>query len=127
MPRPILVDTSAWVEALRTDGDERVRHEVGLAVEDGVAVFCDLVLLELWIGARGDAERRYLAALERELDCLPTTPEVWHRSRDLARRCRRAGVTVPATDLLIASCAAHHGVALLHRDRHFDRMFEVPS
>lgn len=125
MARAILVDTSAWIEALRPDGEDRIRREVRLAVEEGVAVFCDLVLLELWIGARGEAERRYLGALERELECLPTTPEVWQRSRELARRCRRAGLTIPATDLLIASCATHHEAALLHRDRHFDRIDEA--
>jgi predicted nucleic acid-binding protein len=122
MAQAVLVDTSAWIEALRPDGEDRTRHEVRSAVEEGVAVFCDLVLLELWLGARGEAERRYLTALERELECLPTTTEVWQRSRELARRCRRAGVTVPATDLLIASCAAHHDALLLHRDRHFDRI-----
>lgn len=122
MPKAILIDTSAWIEALRPDGDDRAREEVRSAVEEGVAVLCDLVLLELWNGAHGDAERRYLAALERELECLPTSPEVWQHSRDLARRCRRAGLTVPATDLLIAACAAHHEADLLHRDRHFDRI-----
>jgi predicted nucleic acid-binding protein len=122
VPGPVLVDTSAWIEALRPQGDERMRREVRSAVEDGVAVFCDLVLLELWNGSGGDAERRYLSALERELRCLPTTAEVWRHSRELAIRCRGAGLSVPATDLLIAACAAHHGVALLHRDRHFDQI-----
>lgn len=121
----VLIDTSAWVEALRPDGDEEVRRQVRLLIEDGAAVLCDLVLLELWNGARGEAEHRYLAALQGELECLPTTPAVWDRSRDLARGCRAAGITVPATDLLIAACAAEHGTSLLHRDRHFDRIADA--
>lgn len=127
MGRAVLIDTSAWIEALRPNGDQGIRQRVRLAVEEGVAVFCDLVLLELWVGARGEPERRYLAALERELECLPTTPDVWRRSRELARHCRREGLTVPATDLLIASCAAHHQAGLLHRDRHFEKIFAPPS
>jgi hypothetical protein len=122
VPGPVLVDTSAWIEALRPQGDERVRREVRSAVEDGDAAFCDLVLLELWNGSGGEAERSYLSALERELQCLPTTAEVWRHGRELAIRCRGAGLSVPATDLLIAACASHHGVTLLHRDRHFDQI-----
>lgn len=122
MPLVVLVDTSAWIEALRLEGDEAVRREVRVAIEDGVAVFCDLVLLELWNGARGQRERKYLASLERELETLPTTEEVWERARELARECRQSGITVPATDLLIAACAATHGASLLHRDRHFEEI-----
>ena len=96
-----------------------------LALEEGAAVFCDLVRLELWNGARGEGEIEYLASLERELETLPITAEVWERAREMARACRRTGVTVPVTDLLIAACAAHHGASLLHRDRHFDQIREA--
>ena len=125
MPERVLIDTSAWIEALRPEGDEAVRQEVRSLLEDGAAVFCDLVRLELWNGARGPRERQYLEELERELPTLPTTREVWDHSRELARRCRRKGLTIPATDLLIAACANHHGASLLHRDDHFDRIREA--
>jgi predicted nucleic acid-binding protein len=127
MPQPVLIDSSVWVEVLRPGGDEALRREVRTLVAEGAAVFSDLVLLELWNGARGEAEQRFLASLEEELESLPTTAEVWHRSRALARTCRAAGVTVPATDLLVAACAAHHGAALLHRDRHFDLVRDAVS
>lgn len=127
MPQAILIDTSAWIEALRTGGDPKVRREVRSAIEDGSAAFCDMVLLELWNGARGDQEKRYLRDLERDLECLATTKQVWATSRSLAARCRRAGRTIPPTDLLIAACADHHGAKLLHRDGHFDQIREAGS
>lgn len=123
--RPTLVDTSAWIEALRAEGNEEVRDRVRRLLASGDAVFCDLVLLELWNGVRGGAERRYLAALEEDLELLETTGAVWQRSRELARRCRERGRTVPATDLLIFACSEVHGCRLLHKDRHFDQIAEV--
>ena len=42
------------------------------------------------------------------------------RAAALARLAREKGVTVPATDLLVAACARHHGVSLEHNDSHFD-------
>ena len=123
----VLIDTSAWIEALRRDGDAVIRAEVRSLTMEGIAVFCDLVLLELWNGARGEAELQVLAELERNLDRVETTPEVWSGAGEMARSCRKKGITVPATDLLIAACAQHHGVGLLHRDSHFDRIAQALS
>jgi predicted nucleic acid-binding protein len=117
-----LVDTSAWIDALRRDGDPGVRASVRAATAEGRAVLCDLVLLELWNGARGTGEQRFLRELERDLEKVSTPPAVWDAASEVARACRRAGVSVPATDILIAACAEHHGLEILHRDAHFDHI-----
>jgi predicted nucleic acid-binding protein len=52
---------------------------------------------------------------------------VWSRARDLARRCSVAGLTVPATDLLIAACAERHGTRLEHADADFDAIARVSA
>ena len=118
----VLVDTSAWVETLRPDGDPAVRAAVSRAADDGRAVLCDMVLLELWNGAGDPREERLLRKLERLAPRVPTTAAVWDKARDLARECRRAGLTLPGADLLIAACARAHRLDLLHRDAHFDRL-----
>lgn len=121
----MLIDTSAWIEALRGDGDPSVRAQVRAAITADAAVLCDMVLLELWNGARGDAEASALSQFERDIECVPTTAGVWRSAADMARACRRRGITVPATDLLVAACAEAHGLALLHRDAHFDLIAQV--
>jgi hypothetical protein len=118
----VLVDTSAWIDALRADGDARVRDAVKTLTTDGLAVLCDIVRLELWNGAGGPAEARMLRELERDVDCVPTTEEIWSTAIELARACRAQGVTVPATDLLVAASAERHGLGLLHHDAHFDQI-----
>jgi len=118
----VLVDTSAWIDALRKDGDAVVREAVHAATAEGEAVLCDVVRLELWNGARGDAERKILRALERDLDVAPTPPEVWDVAIEMAAACRKKGITAPATDLLVAACATHHALRLLHHDEHFDQI-----
>lgn len=121
----ILVDTSAWIDALRRDGDPEIRASVRAATAEGRAVLCDLVLLELWNGARGASEQRILRDLERDLEKVPTPPAVWDAACELARNCRKAGVSVPATDVLIAACAEHHRLDILHRDSHFDHVARI--
>lgn len=118
----VLVDTSAWVEYLRQDGDPEIQSAVRQAIDAGRAVLCDLVVLELWNGVRGKRQPRILQVLEATLDTLPTTQPVWRRAKALARSCRAGGLTIPATDLLIAACAHVHNAELVHRDGHYDQL-----
>jgi predicted nucleic acid-binding protein len=121
----ILVDSSSWIHFLRPDGDPGVRARVEAALTAGLACWCPLVRLELWNGAGGEREKRVLRDFERLIPELAITPAVWDGAHELARRCRAAGITVPATDLLIAACAKHHGATLEHADADFDLVAEV--
>jgi len=121
----VLVDTSAWIHFLRPDGDGAVRARVESALRAGTARLCPLVRLELWNGAGGERERKVLRELERSIPELGITPEVWGEACELARRCRAAGASVPATDLLIAACAFHHGARIEHEDTDFDAIERV--
>ena len=113
-----LVDTSSWIDALRRDGDAAVRARVQAVMQSGEAAWCDFVRVELWNGLRGAAERKQMEALEADVTLLPTTDAVWGRARELARRARAAGLTVPGADVLIAACAWEHGVEMEHDDAH---------
>ena len=113
-----LIDTSSWIDALRRDGDPEAKARVVALLRDGEAAWCDIVRLELWNGMKGAAEKKHMEELEADVINLPTTDAVWAKARLLAQRARGKGVTVPATDLLIAACAWEHGVALEHDDAH---------
>ncbi len=121
----VLVDTSSWVEALRANGDKTVRDRVLALLTDGRAAVCDAVLVELWNGARGEYEKRKLSELEKDIACLDTTRDVWNTARMLARKCRKAGETVPAVDIIIAACAVAHGAGIEHCDAHIDAILHV--
>lgn len=117
---PVLIDTSSWIEALRSSGREDIRERVRSLLLNDLAAWCDMVAVELWNGARGDYEKRSLRAFEAQVTCLPTTAEVWQLARDLAQKCRKAGYTVPSADLLIAACGIFHNAAMEYCDHHFD-------
>lgn len=116
----ILVDTSSWIHTLRPKGDAAARARVERALEEGLACWCSVVRLELWNGAGGDREKRVLRDPERVLPELPIDANVWNAAHELARRARLAGVTVPASDLLIAACARFHGAIMETSDSDFD-------
>ena len=120
-----LVDTSAWIHALRPDGAESTASRVRFLLESGEAAWCPVVKLEMWNGARGGHEKSVLAEMDAAVPCLPIDGPVWEAAYQLAQRARDAGLTVPATDLLVVSCARHHRVGLVHADSHFELLGEL--
>jgi predicted nucleic acid-binding protein len=122
-----LVDTSSWVEALRRDGREDVRARVRDLVLAGDAVLCDMVLLELWNGAHGERERHDLAAMEQDLEIVPTTAAAWQLASEIARRSRDSGRTLPATDILIAACAGAAGTSVEAVDSHVIEAWHIAA
>jgi len=121
----ILVDSSSWIHFLRPNGDPVVRSRVEAALTSGEACWCPLVRLELWNGAAGDRDRKSLRDFEEVLLELAIDDDVWASAYELARRARGAGVSVPATDILIAACARRHGADLETADSDFERLAEL--
>ena len=115
-----LIDTSAWIHALRPDGEPAIRKQVEESLRAGDACWCPMVRLELWTGARGRHEKNVLREMERVLPDIEITGTVWDTACVLARRAREGGHTLPASDLLIAACARRHGLQIVHDDRRFD-------
>ncbi|MBI3592287.1 MAG: PIN domain-containing protein [Nitrospirae bacterium] len=123
----VLIDTSSWIEALRSAGRRDIRERVLKLMIEGRAAWCDMVLVELWNGARGAYEKQKLSELEEEITCLQTTPKVWQTARSLAPKCRQAGHTVPSADLVIAACALTYNAQVEHCDNHIDFILKVHS
>ncbi len=122
-----LVDTSSWIEALRTDGNVKVAGRVKTLLVEGFACWNEMILLELWNGARGGYERRSLREMERDIEVLPITSNVWQRAFGIARMARNKGLTIPNTDLLIFAAARHYKVPLEHCDNHFSSLEKLPA
>jgi predicted nucleic acid-binding protein len=50
---------------------------------------------------------------------IPASSSTWERATQLAWSLDRQGIVIPATDLLIATCALQVGAAVLTYDAHF--------
>ena len=90
----------------------------------GEAVTCSMIMLELWNVAEGDYERLQLQRFAEALTFLDIDDAVWRTSWDLATKCRKSGLTIPSTDLLIISVSLRHNAEVIHSDKHFDMFFD---
>jgi len=121
-----LVDASSWIEFLRGRASEPSRR-VNALLETGEAAWCELTMVELWNGARGQPEKNALGELEKEVRLFPIGEQVWSLAHRLARNCREKGLTVPTVDIVIAACAVHYSLELEHCDNHFEKILHLAN
>jgi predicted nucleic acid-binding protein len=122
-----VADTSAWWRALTLP--EVLGGLLEDALRDDRMLITPIVRMEILYSARTSTE---YVSLEAELDALRILRNDRAVADAAAGAIRELGQhsdgyhRVPPTDALIAAAAAEHGgVAVLHRDVHFDRLAEV--
>lgn len=120
----IVVDSSALIEYYRPSGDSRVRDAVAAAIAADQVAVNGIIRVEILAFAAGEAERRLLAADFEAFHHLELGPPDFDLASQLGFDLRRRGVTVPATDLIIAASAIRAEAHLYHVDGHFDRIGE---
>ena len=115
----ILVDTSALLEFYREGGRPEVAAAVADSIASGEVAVNGMIMVEVMAFARDED----IGMLEDDFSAfhfVDVGPIVYREAARLGRDLRRAGVTVPATDLVIAATALVAGIPLLHADEHFD-------
>ncbi len=118
----IVVDSSAFIEYYRAAGLRDVQDAVAAAIAADEVAVNGIIQVEICAFASGDAERRQLEADFQAFHWLELQHGDFDRAIGLGFECRRHGLTVPATDLIIASSAIGADADLLHRDTHFDQI-----
>jgi predicted nucleic acid-binding protein len=127
MEMRVTVDTNRLTDLLR--GDARLAERLGVCEEVWVPL---MVLGEIKAGFHGGTQRhRNEALLQRFLAkatvsvLLPGRETAEHYARIFVQ-LKRAGTPVPDNDLWIAALALEHDLTLITRDRHFERIAQLP-
>ena len=116
----ILVDTSAWIDFFR--GRDPLAGAVDRLLESNEVALCGPVITELRRGLRSPAERSRVNPLFGGCDVLSDPPDLWAEAGDLGYALGRRGITVKTIDLLVATYALSHSVAVLTTDSDFRHM-----
>jgi predicted nucleic acid-binding protein len=117
-----LVDTSAWILALRKDFLPVVKDRIEYLLKENAIITSGMIKLELLGGNKEEKEFQRLKSRLDALDMVETNTSLWERAYDLAFSLHRKGITVPYTDILIAAAALMMAATVVHADSHFDLM-----
>ncbi len=119
----LLPDTSVWVDYLRGRDDILVA-ELDTHLERESVLICGPVIAELLAGtAPGQQDQLWLAI--GSLPWAEIDQPGWRSIGEIAGELRRAGISVPLTDIAIAVAAAGAEAELWTRDDDFERIRTV--
>ena len=121
MSTPLLIDTCAWIEFLRSR-QGALGDRVAQAINDDCAVMCGVTVTELLQGAKGAKEKQQLDFLFANVACVAVEPADWLAAGQALQSLRGQGVTLPLTDALIAAIARRKGLPVLTVDAHFQHL-----
>ncbi|MFO1472971.1 MAG: PIN domain-containing protein [Turneriella sp.] len=121
----VVIDTSAWIEALRDGGKEDVKKKIARLMEDDEARFCDPILLELRISSPRGAEKSKFDAMLALVPSFPATATAWILAGKYAEKLRSRGISVPAMDFLIRAIADENGAECYSLDADFSLIEKV--
>ncbi|WP_345544558.1 type II toxin-antitoxin system VapC family toxin [Microbacterium jejuense] len=118
----MIVDTSVWIEYLRTGPSPAGDHLAAMIERGDRIVVPETVLLELLSGPTDELVAARRRRMLESFEIAPAEPLMDAlRAAALQRECRRAGETVRSLgDCLIAAVALRMELAVLHRDRDFE-------
>jgi predicted nucleic acid-binding protein len=117
MASVVLVDSSFFIHRFRDRIDPLL--ELAAYAEAWDLATCGMVKLEVCRGLRVSAMRSRYEARFAEMQYAPTNFSTWEHAARLAYELDRADNTIPAADLVIASCALAIDAPILTFDRHF--------
>ncbi|NCP78814.1 MAG: PIN domain-containing protein [Desulfuromonadales bacterium] len=127
----VLADTCAWIDFFNNRGTPLAKALERHLLQGGVCT-CGIVKYELVQGLKSSQEEVLLLEALRALDHLEMTESLWRDAGRLSTSLCQMGVTLPLSDILIATLAMAHGLSVLTVDRHFTqitglRVFELPA
>jgi predicted nucleic acid-binding protein len=128
--RRILVDTSVWIAYFR-DPSASVGNRLEDLMDADEVFVAGPIIYEVLQGTRTPKEFDTLRDLLGELPFLPVHGETWIGAAGMAAGLRRRGVTLPMTDILLATLARDNQCRIWSLDPHFAsipgvRLFQGP-
>jgi len=119
----LLPDTSVWVDYLR-GRDATTVAELDRHLERESVLICGPVIAELLAGTASRQQEQLWLAIG-SLSWAAIDQPAWRSIGEVAGELRRAGISVPLTDVAIAVAAAGAEAELWTRDHDFERIQTV--
>ncbi len=114
----VLIDTCAWIDFFKSETGH-LGNQVAELIEVDQAAITGVVIAELLQGIKHENESKRLQVLFKSIYHLSTEDRDWFAAGQFAQQLRKKGLTLPLTDVLIATIAQRHAVPVLTLDKHF--------
>lgn len=127
MNRPVLADTSVWINFFKGVDSKEVEVLIRYIENDSPVYLCPTIVQEVLQGINNDKQFREVLASLLAFNILNDDGvEMAVSAANLYRWLRKRGITIrKSNDCLIAQYAIKHSLQVLHQDRDFDLIMEM--
>lgn len=118
----ILVDTSGFVAFYQPKSNPEIQKIMARIIAADLVAINGMIQTELLAFAHS---KREYTLLENDLNAfhwLALDKEIFDTASQLGYTLRRKGLTIPSTDLIIASTAIVNQIELYHVDKHYKQI-----
>ena len=83
---------------------------------------CGIVLFEIFRGIKEEHEKSRILDILSILPYAEMTKSLWQKSADLSIALREKGMTLPYSDIFVATVAKEHNLSVFTLDKHFEKI-----
>jgi predicted nucleic acid-binding protein len=112
------IDTSVWILYFR-DGRSEYGDFIDALIDENRVHINGIVLAELLTGARSPAEIDRLSLALAGLKFVPSDRSSFQSAGRSGFALKKKGISVPLSDIIIATDCVDHGFVLVESDRHY--------
>jgi predicted nucleic acid-binding protein len=116
----VLTDTSVWIEFFKSASPAGKKLEA-LIVNNSVRI-CGIILFELMQGVKSEPEKLKISDALSNIRYLEMTKSLWQKSAAISASLKKKGLTLPLSDIFIASIAIEHNLSVFTLDKHFEQI-----
>jgi len=119
-----LIDSSAWIEYYRKEGNRNCKAIISHAIQNNEAAVNGIIQLEILVFTKTQSEYNNISSDFSAFHHLELNDNVFQKASEIGFNLRRKGITIPASDLIIAASAMVTDSQLMHIDKHFTYIAE---
>ncbi len=118
MKSEYFIDTSVWIPYFRAGGAE-YGDFIDTLIDENRVHINGIVLAELLTGARSPAEIDLLSLALAGLKFVPNDRDSFQSAGRSGFALKKKGISVPLSDIIIATDCIDHSLVLIESDRHY--------
>ncbi len=113
----IIVDTSVWIEYFKNNKQYVPILDDNLNLEN--IIICGIIISELLQGVKGSKEHDMLSSAIGAIPYIECMFDDWVKTGKILHDLKKNGISIPLTDVLIATIAIRNNASVLTLDKHF--------
>ncbi len=116
----VLVDTCIWIEFFNTTSE--AGEELDKLLRKNAVWTCGIVIFELLQGVKSEKEKSIITDILLNLEYIEMSWPLWQRAAEISLKLKKKGVTIPLSDIFIASLAIEYDLRVFTLDKHFRKI-----